>query len=87
MRKHQKHQRELQSVNEELINLNSEYQARIQELTELNNDMDNFISSTHIGTVILGQHLQIRKYTPAIKEVIHVMPGTGCGSAHSAYIP
>lgn len=64
---------ELQSVNEELINLNSEYQARIQELTELNNDMDNFISSTHIGTVILDQHFTIRKYTPAIKEVIHIM--------------
>lgn len=64
---------ELQSVNEELITVNSEYQMKIVELTELNNDMDNLLSSTHIGTVFLDRDLNIRKFTPAVTKVINLM--------------
>ena len=61
---------ELQSVNEELYSVNAEYQSKIQELIDLNNDMDNLLSSTDIGTVFLDNDLQIRKFTPAVTEVI-----------------
>ncbi len=64
---------ELQSVNEELITVNSEYQAKIQELTDLNNDMENLLKNTDIGTIFLDLNLRIRKYTPAVSDIINIM--------------
>lgn len=64
---------ELQAVNEELVTINSEYQFKIQELTELNNDMDNFLISTKIGTIFLDTHLCIRRFTPAVTKEINLL--------------
>lgn len=64
---------ELQSVNEELITLNAEYHTKITELTDLHNDVDNFLSSTNIGTVFLDKNLNVRKFTPAVTKVINLM--------------
>ncbi len=64
---------ELQSVNEELITVNAEYQAKIQELVELNDDMDNLLASTDIGTIFLDKNLLIRKFTPAITKTVNLM--------------
>jgi PAS domain S-box-containing protein len=64
---------ELQSVNEELYTVNAEYQNKIQELTDLNNDMDNLLQSTEIGTVFLDKELRIRKFTPAATNVINLV--------------
>ncbi|MFD2613274.1 chemotaxis protein CheB [Paenibacillus gansuensis] len=64
---------ELQSVNEELVTVNTEFQYKIQELTDLNNDMDNFLNSTKIGTIFLDTNMCIRRYTPAITSEIHLM--------------
>jgi two-component system CheB/CheR fusion protein len=65
---------ELQSVNEELHTVNTEYQEKIEELTQLNNDMDNLLRATEIGTLFLDQQLQIRKYTPTLSELVNIMP-------------
>lgn len=64
---------ELQSVNEELITVNSEYQKKIEELSELNDDMDNLLSGTAIGTVFLDGDLTIRKYTPPVTTQINII--------------
>ncbi|MCI3920608.1 PAS domain-containing protein [Paenibacillus sp. TRM 82003] len=64
---------ELQSVNEELMTVNGEYQMKIQELTELNNDMDNFLSSTKIGTIFLDTNMCVRRFTPAVTKEIHLL--------------
>lgn len=64
---------ELQSVNEELIVLNTQYQYKIQELADLNNDMSNFLNSTNIGTIFLDSSLRVRKYTPAITREVNLM--------------
>ncbi|MHC4319683.1 MAG: PAS domain S-box protein, partial [Planctomycetota bacterium] len=64
---------ELQSVNEELYTVNAEYQNKIQELTDLNNDIDNLLQSTDIGTVFLDKELRIRKFTPAATNVINLL--------------
>jgi chemotaxis methyl-accepting protein methylase/signal transduction histidine kinase len=64
---------ELQSVNEELYSVNAEYQSKIQELTDLNNDMDNLLQSTHIGTVFLDKDLRIRKFTSAVTNIITLL--------------
>ncbi|MEL6462296.1 MAG: chemotaxis protein CheB [Cyanobacteria bacterium J06621_15] len=63
---------ELQSVNEELYTINAEYQSKIQELTQLNNDIDNLLRSTDIGVVFLDRQLNIRKFTPAATRAINI---------------
>lgn len=65
---------ELHSVNEELYTVNAEYQAKIHELTELNNDMDNLLDSTDIGVVFLDDELCIRKFTPAARRAVNLVP-------------
>lgn len=64
---------ELHSVNEELHTVNSEYQAKIQELSELNADMDNLLRSTNIGTIFLDEEMRIRKFTPAVTDIINIV--------------
>jgi two-component system, chemotaxis family, CheB/CheR fusion protein len=65
---------ELQSVNEELYTVNAEYQRKINELTQLTNDMDNLLSSTDVGTIFLDKTLRIRKFTPQIAESFNLLP-------------
>lgn len=64
---------ELQSVNEELHTVNVEHQRKIMELLELNNDLDNFITSTQIATLFLDEHRLIRRFTPPIKDVFKIL--------------
>jgi two-component system CheB/CheR fusion protein len=64
---------ELQSVNEELMAVNNEYQYKIQELTEMNNDMSNLFLSSNIATLFLDNNMNIRKFTPAITSEINLM--------------
>jgi len=63
---------ELHSVNEELYTINAEYQHKIKELTELNNDINNLLYSTEIGVVFLDKSLKIRKFTPASTIAINL---------------
>ncbi len=64
---------ELHSVNEELHTVNAEYHAKIEELTQLNNDMENLLRSTEIGTIFLDKNLEIRKYTPAVGKLMNLL--------------
>lgn len=64
---------ELQSVNEELHTVNAEYQSKIIELTELNNDLDNLMASTRIGTLFLDENLSIRRFTPEIRRIFKIL--------------
>ncbi|MBV6625261.1 MAG: response regulator [Rivularia sp. (in: Bacteria)] len=64
---------ELHSVNEELYTVNTEYQSKIGQLTELNNDIDNLLASTDIGVVFLDRDLNIRKFTPAATIAINLV--------------
>ncbi len=64
---------ELQSTNEELYTVNSEFQDKIIELTEARNDVDNLLSSSRIGTLILDEDLCIRRYSPQAAEVFHLV--------------
>lgn len=64
---------QLQSTNEELYTVNAEYQNKINELTELNNDVDNLLTSSRIGTLILDEDLQIRRFSPEIEKIFLIM--------------
>ncbi|MGB3510102.1 MAG: CheR family methyltransferase [Microcoleaceae cyanobacterium] len=63
---------ELQSVNEELYTINTEYELKIEELTTLNEDIDNLLRSTDIGVVFLDKELNIRRFTPAATTAINI---------------
>lgn len=65
---------ELQSINEELITVNSELQTKIELLTGMQNDMKNFLDSTHIGTVFLDEELIIRRFTPEATAIYRLVP-------------
>jgi len=64
---------ELQSVNEELYTVNAEYQSKINELTDLNGDLDNLLASSHVATMFLDEKLKVRRFTPPVMRVFHVM--------------
>ena len=65
---------ELQSVNEELYSVNAEHQSKIEQLTQLNNDIDNLLRSTDIGVIFLDSNLNIRKFTPAATVAVNIKP-------------
>lgn len=64
---------ELQSTNEELYTVNSEYQNKINELTELNNDVDNLLTGSRIGKLLLNEDLEIRKFSPEVSNIFSIM--------------
>jgi two-component system CheB/CheR fusion protein len=64
---------ELQSVNEELYTVNSEYQGKIIELTEVNNDLDNLLQNIRVATVFVDESLDIRRFTLAATELLQIL--------------
>jgi len=64
---------ELHSVNEELYSVNAEYQQKITELKELNTDIQHLLEGTDVGTLFLDRDLRIRRFTPRIASVFHIV--------------
>jgi two-component system CheB/CheR fusion protein len=65
---------ELQSVNEELYALNVEHRDKIAELLERNADVDNLLSSTDVGTMLIDASLDVRRFNAAITEWVSLLP-------------
>jgi two-component system CheB/CheR fusion protein len=66
---------ELQSTNEELTTLNEELQNRNLELSQLNSDLNDLLGSTQSATLMLGEDLRIRRFTPMAQEVLGLTAG------------
>ncbi len=64
---------ELQSVNEELATINAELQMKLGDLLRANNDMNNLLAGTGIGTVFVDHHLHILRFTPAATRIINLI--------------
>jgi two-component system, chemotaxis family, CheB/CheR fusion protein len=64
---------ELQSVNEELATVNAELQQRVTDLSRANNDMNNLLAGTGIGTIFVDHQLRIQRFTPAVTQVINLI--------------
>jgi two-component system CheB/CheR fusion protein len=65
---------ELQSVNEELATVNVELQSKVADLSRANNDMNNLLAGTGIGTVFVDLQLRILRFTPAATRIINLIP-------------
>ena len=64
---------ELQSVNEELATVNAELQQKVADLTRVNNDMNNLLAGTGVGTIFVDYRLYIQRFTPAVTRVINLI--------------
>src|SRR5690606_32013289 len=62
-----------QSSNEELFTVNMELKSKVNELTVLNNDVNNLFKSTDIAIIFLDEHLNIRKFTTAVKTHFNLL--------------
>jgi len=65
---------ELQSVNEELITVNQETKHKVEELSQTNNDLQNLMASTEIGTIFVDRELRIKFYTPSAQVLFNLIP-------------
>ncbi len=61
---------EMQSVNEELSTVNTELQLKVNDTHRANNDMNNLLAGTGIGTVFLDLKLRVLRFTPAATKII-----------------
>jgi len=64
---------ELQSVNEELATVNAELQTKVADLSRSNNDMNNLLAGTGIGTVFVDHRLRILRFTPSATRMINLI--------------
>ena len=64
---------ELQSVNEELATVNTELQTKVSDLSRANNDMNNLLAGTGIGTVFVDHQLRILRFTPAASAITNMI--------------
>ncbi|MGO8746263.1 MAG: chemotaxis protein CheB [Thermoguttaceae bacterium] len=64
---------ELQSLNEEMATVNAELQQKVADLSRANNDMNNLLAGTGIGTVFVDYQLHIQRFTPAVTQVINLI--------------
>ena len=64
---------ELQSLNEELVTVNSQLQTKVLELEALTSDLDTLLSSTDIAVVFLDTQLRVRRFTPAVTDLLQLI--------------
>ena len=65
---------ELQSINEELTTVNAELQTKLADLSRANNDLNNLLAGTGMGTIFVDHHKRIQRFTPSITQVLSLIP-------------
>jgi two-component system CheB/CheR fusion protein len=65
---------ELQSINEELTTVNQELKIKIEEVSQSNNNFQNLINSTDIGTIFLDRSLRVNLFAPAVRNIYNLIP-------------
>lgn len=64
---------ELQSLNEELTTVNAQLQAKMEEAERTGNDLSSLLSSTDIAVIFLDTKLRIRRFTPAVRDLLDLI--------------
>ena len=65
---------EMQSVNEELVTVNSELSAKIDLLSEMQNDLKNLLENLSVGIIFLDRELNISRFTKQATLLFHLIP-------------
>jgi two-component system CheB/CheR fusion protein len=65
---------ELQSVNRELLTLDSDNRSRLEELTRVSADLEILLESTGLATLFLDRELKVVRFTPPLLDVFHALP-------------
>lgn len=66
---------ELQSVNEELQTVNKDHQLTIDQLTDLNDDLNNYFRSNINGQLFVDRELLLKRYSPGAVKHINIREG------------
>jgi len=66
---------ELQSSNEELAVTNSELLRKVDQLSQVNNDLNNLLASTEIATIFLDGDLCVTRFTPSVVDIFNLKKG------------
>ena len=64
---------ELLSTNEELAMVNAKLQGIVAALTQANNDINNMVAGTGIGTFFVDQRLRILRFTSDLTRIINLV--------------
>jgi two-component system CheB/CheR fusion protein len=65
---------ELQSLNEELRTVNQELRIKVDEQLRVNDDMQNLVNATEIGTIFLDRGLRLKFFTPSVRTLFNFIP-------------
>ncbi len=63
---------EMDVVKSDSLEIDADYRKKINDLGELNDDLNNILQSTDIGTLFLDNELQVRKFTNSILQHIYL---------------
>ncbi len=66
---------EMQSLNEELTTLNAQLRAKMEEHQAASSDLASLLTSTDIAVLFLDTALRIRRYTPAVRDLVDLIAG------------
>lgn len=64
---------EMQSLNEELTTVNAQLRAKMEEHQAASNDLASLLKSTDIAVLFLDTRFRIRRYTPAVRELLELI--------------
>ena len=64
---------ELQSTNEELETVNVELKIKVDETTQVTDDLQNLVRSSEIATVFVDPEMRIKRYTPAAARIFNII--------------
>jgi two-component system CheB/CheR fusion protein len=63
---------ELQSINEELQTVNQELKIKLESVSRANNDLQNLMAATDVGTLFLDTSLSIKRFTPPLAALFNI---------------
>lgn len=65
---------ELETSKEELQTVNAELKVKLDGVSRANNDLQNLMASTDVGTLFLDNKLRIKRFTPRMTELFNIQP-------------
>ncbi|QEH38719.1 Chemotaxis protein methyltransferase Cher2 [Aquisphaera giovannonii] len=65
---------EMQSLNEELTTVNAQLRAKMEEHQAASSDLSSLLASTDIAVLFLDTGFRIRRYTPAVRDLLDLIP-------------